>query len=271
MSQLSIGELKAQLLKRGVDISTCLERQDLEAKLKETNDDKTGDVVVDRCDVCDGEDGELLLCDGGMLQGKVQCNYAAHPACVGVDLKDLAEEEDWLCVRCVAAKKKRLKGGHEASPKKSPKKPPADGKRPRKAPVAEEEEEEEDHVEEEDESDDYDEDAQPQKKAKKAKKAPPKPKQPAKKEKPKKAEPSPAAARPAQGATGEAAPEDRAAELDWKVVKKRVSAIVQSSNLEELSARQVRETLGAELGVDFSQHKKQLKKLVEAAVDKLSR
>ena len=50
MSQLSIGELKAQLLKRGVDISTCLERQDLEAKLKETNDDKTGDVVVDRCE-----------------------------------------------------------------------------------------------------------------------------------------------------------------------------------------------------------------------------
>ena len=186
MSQLSIGELKAQLLKRGVDISTCLERQDLEAKLKETNDDKTGDVVVDRCDVCDGEDGELLLCDGGMLQGKVQCNYAAHPACVGVDLKDLAEEEDWLCVRCVAAKKKRLKGGHEVTPKKSPKKPPADGKRPRKAPVAEEEEEEEDHVEEEDESDDTTRTHSPKRKRRRPKRPHPSPNSPQKKRSPRK-------------------------------------------------------------------------------------
>ena len=105
VKNLPVGQLKALLLQYGVDISGCIERSDLESRLTEYQQRSavapSNDAEI--CDVCGEEEGELLLCDGGMLQG-IECHYAAHPSCVGVNLADLKDDEEWFCMKCVAAK-----------------------------------------------------------------------------------------------------------------------------------------------------------------------
>lgn len=149
----------------------------------------------------------------------------------------------------------------------------------------EDDEEEDAEEEEDDESDDYEEDVKPKKKARpklrraaktkpqgaEAKDAAPQP-LPEKQKKDKEAEPAaepetPPPKKQHKEATHTA--EVALGEIDWKLVKRRVGKIVASSNLEELSARQVREQLAPEFG-DLTEHKKKLKKLIDAVVDKVN-
>jgi len=172
---LSVSEMKQKLIQRGVDISRCIEKADLVAKLAESDKmtaEATTEDVAEMCDVCGEGDGELLLCDGGMLQG-TKCNYAAHPSCVGVDLKSMGDDDEWLCMKCEAAKTMRQGGGKsKSSPTGS-----SPGKRVRaakaKAPQGHntgDGSDSEDMEEEEEEEEDYEEGAKKKKKAKRPKK-----------------------------------------------------------------------------------------------------